>query len=173
MDSFSRKSVRFVAGQFADKIDQFLVALRAAVQVRPCATVDFRQDAYSHEASAMFILGPVGHVKGAGHAVTRGHGARSSESNALLRDCIDEVAKRPPRTGPERSDDKSRGWPTIQSTKEKPPQHVSEHTKKFVIYFGSNASRRAQGNAQRREGAREQRAEKSYEKTGWQPHWRK
>ena len=175
MDSFSRKSVRFVAGQFADKIDEFLVATRACLQARACATVHLQAHAESHEATAMFILGPVGNVKelleGCGYSITRVDGEVASRVESLI-DHQQAMVGRRPYVGAV-GQDRSRGWPTIQMSKEKKPKHVADHTRKIVIFFGSNASRRTGEKAQKREANREERAEKWYERTGQQQHWRR
>ena len=70
-------------------------------------------------------------------------------------------------------EDRSRGWPVIQTTKEKTPQQVQAHTKKISIFFGSNASRRTRGAAKQREANRDERAEKMYPRTGKQQPWRR
>ena len=69
--------------------------------------------------------------------------------------------------------DRSRGWPAIQHSKERQPQHVSEHTRKILIFFGSTASRRSAKKLEEREDKRDERAEKWYEKTGKQQGWRR
>ena len=124
----------------------------------------------------MFILGPVGNVKGrlegGGHSITRGDGEVAQKVESLIRLLAEEVYK-DPYQGDEREEDRSRNWPTIQMAKEKQPQHVAEHTKKIVIFFGSNACRRTKDKQQRREHNRDQRAQKWYGKTGEQQHWRR
>ena len=177
LESISRKSVRFVAGQFADVLDQFLVATRAAVQVRACATVQLIETGESFEATGMFVLGPVGQVipkiaggRGCGHTVFRGDGDVALEAQVLMDHTADVLGQRS-HSGGER-EDRSRGWPTIQHTKEKEPKHVANHTTKIGIYFGSNASRRTRGKAHEREDKRQDRADKAFQRTGRQPHWR-
>ena len=173
-DSLARMSVRFAVGHFSNRIDQFLVATRTALQVRACATVQFHAHAESQEACAMFILGPVGNVKGrlegGGHSITRGDG-EVSQRVARMIELLADVVYQDPYQGD--AQDRSRNWPTIQMAKEKRAQHVAEHTKKIVIFFGSNACRRTKDKHERREHNRDQRAQKWYGKTGEQQHWRR
>ena len=172
VDCMARKAVRFVAGHFADKLDQFLLATRTSLQTRACATVHFHAHAQSHEATAMFILGPVGNVKEDGaYTITRGDGEVASSVETLI-DHAQAMVGQAPYVGAE-GKDRSRGWPVIEGTKERHPQHVSEHTKKIVIFFGSHESRRSWKKAEEREKKRQERADMWYDKTGKQQHWRK
>ena len=122
----------------------------------------------------MFILGPVGTVKGrlegGGHSITRGDG-EVADRVARVIDVQADVVYQDPYQGT--AQDRSRNWPTIQMAKEKQPQHVAEHTKKIVIFFGSKACRRTKDRHERREHNRDQRAQKWYGKTGEQQHWRR
>ena len=158
VDALSRKTVRFVAGGFEDKLDQFLVAMAALLQVRCCSTVQFHADGDSLEASAMCILGPVGEVQtlskeeGGGHTLTRGDGEVAPELTALI-NVVDSIQRQPPYGGHDGSD-RSRHWTKIQHAKEKAPQHVEPHTKKIVVYFGSKNSRRKGGAFQTRQDSR-------------------
>ena len=175
VDSMARKTVRFVAGQFADKLDHFLVATRTSLQATACATVHFHADAESCETTAMFILGPVGNVKerleGGGYSITRGDGEVASKVESLI-DHAQAMVGQDTYVGAV-GQDRSRGWPAIQHVKERKPQHVSEHTRKIVIFFGSTASRRSGKRLHERAESREERADKWYAKTGKQQYWRR
>ena len=178
VDCMARTAVRFVAGQFADRLDQFLLATRAALQARACATVHFDALADSCAATGMFILGPVNKVKegaeGGGYTITRGDGEISDEVKWQIEHsqaCVG-VGQDSYYVGPA-GQDRSRGWPVIQHSKERQPQHVSEHTRKILIFFGSTASRRSAKKLEEREDKRDERAEKMFEKTGKQQGWRR
>ena len=178
VDCMARTAVRFVAGQFADRLDQFLLATRAALQARACATVHFDAHADSCEATGMFILGPVNKVKegaeGGGYTITRGDGEISDEVKWQIEHsqaCVG-VGQDSYYVGPA-GQDRSRGWPVIQHSKERQPQHVSEHTRKIVIFFGSTESHRSWKGREEREEKREERAEKWYGMTGKQQCWRR
>ena len=123
----------------------------------------------------MFILGPVGNVKerleGGAYTITRGDGEVASKVESLI-DHAQAMVGQAPYVGAV-GQDRSRGWPAIQHSKERQPQHVSEHTRKIVIFFGSNESRRSWKQTQEREEKREERAEKWYGITGKQQHWRR
>ena len=175
VDSMARKTVRFVAGQFADKLDHFLVSTRTSLQATACATVHFHAHAESCETTAMFILGPVGNVKerleGGGYTITRGDGEVASKVESLI-DHAQAMVGQDTYVGAV-GQDRSRGWPAIQHVKERKPQHVSEHTRKIVIFFGSTASRRSGKKLHERADSREERADKWYAKTGKQQCWRR
>ena len=164
-----------MVGQFANQLDVFLTAARVRLQVRACATVQYDARAESHEATAMFIVGPVCNVKqrleSGGHSITRGDGEVPPEVDAQI-EHVSKVVLQRAYSGAA-GQDRSRGWPTIQGTKEKQPHQVLHHTKKIGIFFGSNASRRTRDGAQKRAANREERAEKWYERTGQQQHWRR
>eukprot|EP00959_Pyramimonas_sp_CCMP1952_P124426 2601583-Pyramimonas_sp.AAC.1 len=72
----------------------------------------------------MFIVGPVGNVKerlgSDGYTITHG-GEVPPEVEAQIERVRKVVLERPCSGGATK--DRSRGWPTIQSTKEKQPQH--------------------------------------------------
>ena len=176
LDAIARKSVRFIAGDFADQTDRFLHQARESLQVRLCAAMQYDASGESLAATALFIVGPVGSVTGERlqdrvFSVTRGGGETPLEVETAI-ECATKAVGERPYSGAA-GQDKSRGWPAIQSTKEKNPEVVIDRTKKVVIFFGSKASRRTYRGAQRREDNREKRAKKWDERTGQQQHWRK
>ena len=123
----------------------------------------------------MCILGPVGNLnelfEGGGYSIARVDGEVASRVQSLIDHQQAMVGQRP-YVGAV-GQDRSRGWPTIQQTKEKKPKHVADHTRKIVIFFGSYASRRTQEKWQKREATREERADKWCGRTGKEQHWRK
>ena len=180
IDAVARKAVRFVAGNFGNQLDVFLEAFRTSLQVRACASVQYDARAQPHQATALCIVGPVGNVKvllgsdGASRplTITRGDGELEEADETLIEHIKGKVLERPFHDRGRL--DRSRGWPTIQSSKEKKCQHTCEHTKKISIYFGSNASRRTSEKLAQREESRKHRAERWEEKTGkqaWMGGW--
>ena len=124
----------------------------------------------------MFIVGPLRDVRGerlesGEHSVTRGSGVTHPDIDKAIGLANRAVGERPYSGAAGQG--KSRGWPAIQSTKEKNPEVVLDRTKKVLIFFGSKASRRTYRGAWRREDNREKRAKKWDERTGQQQHWRK
>ena len=126
----------------------------------------------------MFILGPVNKVKerveGGAYTITRGDGEIAPGVEWLIQhsQAMVGVGQDSYYVGPA-GKDRSRGWPVIQHSKERQPQHVSEHTRKILIFFGSTESRRSLRGLQEREDKRDERAEKLFEKTGKQQGWRR
>jgi hypothetical protein len=97
---------------------------------------------------------------------TRGRGASIKKGGLLklARSLEDE-----PFTG-KAGEDESRGWPEIQSVKQKKVEHNYPHTKKLFIFAGARAARRsAKASARRREWYQERDAQS---KQDFRARWR-
>ena len=85
--------------------------------------------------SAMLLLGPVGRITGlaatdgsGGSSDTRGRGIDVASLNAQGRYCGEDK-------------DASRGWPKIESVKQKEVKTVLPHTRKMLVFIGSKSIR--------------------------------
>ena len=167
-----KRSVRIIAGEFADRLPTALDRLREKMSVRAAALVPcLRQEDNTRwlASSAMVMVGPVGESQdtilhdGKGNIVwsepseTRGRGA-SIKKGGLLK--LARSLEDQPFTG-KAGEDETRGWPEIQSVKQKKVERNYPHTKKLSIFAGARDSRRsAKASARRREWYQEQDAKR-------------
>ena len=133
--ALEHRSVRLIAGELRDKNSTILESLRMRLAVRVCAV----EPSNFPPSSSMLFVGPVGYIMGLGTRdggdwpvmlETRGSGFR-----------INEPADKPSRVVPgyffdavaflgKAGEDESRGWPFIESVKQKKAMTVLPHTKK-------------------------------------------
>lgn len=172
-EQIARMGIRFLAGEFGNKIDVFLTEARKAVQVRTCGAVRYDARGAYLGASAVFVVGPVHsvtelHVPG---CPTRGGGELPQEVKAAVDRAVAAVTQPPISAGA--LEDLSRGWPPLKCTKEKNPKIVLSHATKILVYFGSKNSRRTEQAKTNRDAGREKRAGKWDQTHGYDPWWRK
>ena len=169
--ALENRSVRLIAGELRDKIVTILQSLRMRLAVRACAvepSTDKQSGTHWLASSSMLFVGPVGHIKrlatrdGGDWPVmleTRGSGLRSEEPaderwRVMPGYFFDDLAF----LG-KAGEDESRGWPFIESVKQKKAMTVLPHTKKMSIFMGSSSSRRQPDRIAHRGDRRAQRAE--------------
>ena len=153
--ALEQRSVRLIAGEFRDQIFTILQSLRKRLAVRACAvepSTDKQSGTHWLASSSMLFVGPVGDIKrlatrdGGDWPVmveTRGSGVLikepAQEKWRVLHDILSDLAF----IGND-GEDESRGWPKIDSLKQKKALTVLQHTKKLSIFMGSGGSSRRQ-----------------------------
>ena len=149
-EALGHYSVRLLAGEFGDTLSPCLATLRKRLAVKVAAVWTSIDEV---QTSAMLVVGPVGpfrgmQIRGSGaSSETRGGGVNVASLNSQ---CYNG----------EEGKGASRGWPVIQSVKQKGATTVLPHTRKLLLFLGSNtANRTPQAFEARREKTRT-RAEK-------------
>lgn len=148
--ALEHRSVRLMAGEFGETLMPLLAALRTHMTIKVCAmklctdkedgaVVMTPPDSGGHaltvEPSAMLLAGPVGRLTisetrgSGGSSETRGRGVNIASLN--FQSYVGEEGK-----------DVSRGWPVIANVKQKEVRTVLPHTRKLLVFLGSNTANR-------------------------------
>ena len=177
-DSLAHRSVRLVAGEFGDTLLRLLATIRKRMAIKVCAMTlctdkedgttliqtDGPMEALKVTPSAMLVAGPVSRLTmlqsrgSGGSSETRGGGVNVIASfNA--QSYVGEKGK-----------DASRGWPYIENVKQKEVKTVLPHTRKLLVFLGSNTSHRTQEAREARAHKRTERASACQDKAWAQPY---
>ena len=187
-----QKSVRLLAGEFTDKLLEFLKAMRNVVATRVCAVepcVKREDNTHWLASSAMVIMGPVGHVKMMVEeqggtcwtplSETRGRGVQIPEPIEERWKAMKYTLEIEVFSGND-GEDESRGWPMISKATRKKATIVLPHTKKMLVFMSGTESRRTNQGFAHRDDTRSSRAEKTGDAAWARPyrrsekgHWRR
>lgn len=141
--ALEHRSVRLMAGEFGDTLLPLLATIRKRMTINVCAVrlcpggACGPSDAVKLAPSAMLLAGPVGRLTiletrgSGGSSESRGSGGSSDVASLNIQSYVGEEGK-----------DESRGWPVIENVKQKEVKTVLPHTRKLLVFLGSNTAHR-------------------------------